>query len=99
VSAPYFKVVLRRGLGFWLGTRLLLTALSMAAGGGLALAPPAAVGLVALVTWLVWLDARTANESVLVANLGISQLQNSALVAALTGTIETCVMVASRLAG
>ncbi len=95
MNPSYLVILLRRTFGFWLGLRLLLLPLMVAAGGSADLTPFAtfllaifSLLLVALITGLVLFDAHAAGEDVLVANLGVSRLRVAAPVAALASTLE-----------
>jgi hypothetical protein len=59
--------VARAGI-IWLGVRLVIAMLK-----AISLAPPAAVGIVALVSWLTLLDGRRLHEDVFLGNLGVSE--------------------------
>jgi hypothetical protein len=94
------RTYLLRGAKLWLFTRIAVAgafAFAAAVGGGVApafnnplqLSPVAVAGVVALSVGLAYLDTRRHRESILLGNLGVSQLHLAAMfiVPAIAGEI------------
>ena len=99
MTRSYHFILLRRGLGFWLGVRVLFLMVSNIPGmppppaGGLDLMPAASLVVVLVTTGLVLFNARVAGEDVLIANFGIARWQSALPVLLLAIVLETLTRV------
>ncbi|MGH7460162.1 MAG: hypothetical protein ACREMA_03920, partial [Longimicrobiales bacterium] len=105
MNSSYQIILLKRGLGFWLGVRLILLGL---VGLMIVLGPlpgeyqattityvlmvVQSIIMAAITTGLVLFDARLAGEDLLLANLGVSRLRMALPIALLAGTLESLVL-------